>query len=395
MMTSVLNDFAMTWSETMLRVCWQGGIAVLCVWTLCKLFRRLRPDVKCWLWRLVYLKLLVTTVWVLPVEIPLLPARLLPPLPAVACDEIALQGPRASIAEYAKLLLSVHNRRRSRVLSLAAGIGESYYHLEGRLDAMKRFEPRSRRATVVGVLLLVIVGIVGVVPWRVTAQEPGGVVDTLLDRLIPGREATAQAQLLVLSPEPATPEAPDNKAFMPTHAAIVRSHVVLKDAIGRIPKEHRANLNELPKEKQIVVLRGNLTVRPIRNTNLLKLQYRSEDPAAAVAVLNAIIDAYVEFLGQSQRGVSADVMKILKEELAKLEKRIESKEKKLQRLLSDDRSKNQVEIEFLKSEIARHVALNNTIRERLSQIELSDEASGVRVRVVEPPQRLMPRGDGE
>ena len=52
-----------------------GGAALLLVWALCRALPRLSPRVRCWLWRLAYLKLLVVLVWGAPlVEVPLLPA---------------------------------------------------------------------------------------------------------------------------------------------------------------------------------------------------------------------------------------------------------------------------------------------------------------------------------
>ncbi|MCW3053634.1 MAG: hypothetical protein JWN14_2804, partial [Chthonomonadales bacterium] len=54
-----LNTFAASWLETLIRACWQGGLALGLVWAVCRLVPRIPAAGRCWLWRLAYLKLLV------------------------------------------------------------------------------------------------------------------------------------------------------------------------------------------------------------------------------------------------------------------------------------------------------------------------------------------------
>jgi beta-lactamase regulating signal transducer with metallopeptidase domain len=65
--------FITAWIEAMGRACWQGAVAVLAIWLLCRFFPRLSPRVQCWLWRLVYLKIAIAFFGVKPVDLPLLP----------------------------------------------------------------------------------------------------------------------------------------------------------------------------------------------------------------------------------------------------------------------------------------------------------------------------------
>lgn len=69
------NVFADAWAEAIWRACWQGGLAVVLVWGLCRLWRNLPPAMQCWLWRLVYVKFLVLLFWAAPIELALLPSR--------------------------------------------------------------------------------------------------------------------------------------------------------------------------------------------------------------------------------------------------------------------------------------------------------------------------------
>ncbi len=78
---AVLNQGAATVAGQLGRACWQGGLAIAAVWGLCHLGARWPPGLRCWLWRLAYLKLLAALVWSTPVALPLLS-----PFPAAKSD---------------------------------------------------------------------------------------------------------------------------------------------------------------------------------------------------------------------------------------------------------------------------------------------------------------------
>ncbi|MCW3053633.1 MAG: Regulatory sensor-transducer, BlaR1/MecR1 family [Chthonomonadales bacterium] len=80
-----LNMFASAWLETLIRACWQGGLALGLVWAVCRLVPRIPAAGKCWLWRLAYLKLLVALLWLPTLDLPLLP----PADPAPAAETMA------------------------------------------------------------------------------------------------------------------------------------------------------------------------------------------------------------------------------------------------------------------------------------------------------------------
>ncbi len=70
----MLDDLASVWGDAIWRACWQGGLVILLVWTVCWLLKKLPPNLRCWTWRLAYVKLLVVLVWTTPIVLPLLPA---------------------------------------------------------------------------------------------------------------------------------------------------------------------------------------------------------------------------------------------------------------------------------------------------------------------------------
>ena len=69
-----INGFAEAWLEALVRACWQGGLALGLVWVVCRLFPRISPRAKSWLWRLAYLKLLTAFLLPASIDVPLLPA---------------------------------------------------------------------------------------------------------------------------------------------------------------------------------------------------------------------------------------------------------------------------------------------------------------------------------
>src|SRR5207244_5495734 len=72
---ALLNAGAAVAAGHLWRACWQGGTVIALVWGACWSFPRWSPGVRCWLWRLAYLKLLAALLWVAPVELPLLAAQ--------------------------------------------------------------------------------------------------------------------------------------------------------------------------------------------------------------------------------------------------------------------------------------------------------------------------------
>lgn len=69
-----LRPWADAWASGLLRASWHGGLVILLAWAAVRALPALPPRARCWLWRLVYLKLLVAFLWAAPVDLPLLPA---------------------------------------------------------------------------------------------------------------------------------------------------------------------------------------------------------------------------------------------------------------------------------------------------------------------------------
>ncbi|MGA2556249.1 MAG: M56 family metallopeptidase, partial [Verrucomicrobiota bacterium] len=84
-----LNPLAASGLAALWRATWQGSLALLLVWAVCRVFQRLPARAKSWLWRLAYLKLLVALLLAAPIALPVLPAKTAPPsTPAQLADSI-------------------------------------------------------------------------------------------------------------------------------------------------------------------------------------------------------------------------------------------------------------------------------------------------------------------
>src|SRR5688572_10070962 len=66
------NAFGEAWLAAMTRAAWQGGLALLVAFAISRFVPGLSARVKCWIWRLAYLKVLVAFLWSQPLELPLL-----------------------------------------------------------------------------------------------------------------------------------------------------------------------------------------------------------------------------------------------------------------------------------------------------------------------------------
>jgi beta-lactamase regulating signal transducer with metallopeptidase domain len=98
-----LNPLAAAWLAALWRACWQGGLALLLVWAVCRVFHRLPARAKSWLWRLAYMKLLVAFLWAAPIDLPLFPARMPRPAPEaqrpVSTALLEIPSPAVSFAD--------------------------------------------------------------------------------------------------------------------------------------------------------------------------------------------------------------------------------------------------------------------------------------------------------
>ena len=81
------------------RASWQGALAIAALWCLCRVFeKRLPADIRCWLWRAAYVKLLMSLVVSGSVLLPILPAAEAPTLPQTTFARTVLVNTSAEVS---------------------------------------------------------------------------------------------------------------------------------------------------------------------------------------------------------------------------------------------------------------------------------------------------------
>lgn len=121
--TTGLQTAAVVWAAAMARACWQGALAFALVWMVIRLLPQLPGGLRCGLWRLAFLKLLVTLFWAQPLALPVLPAR---PIAAAGPAVVAaapVPEPAASPYTPFGTLERMGSQRRPTALSSATPAG--------------------------------------------------------------------------------------------------------------------------------------------------------------------------------------------------------------------------------------------------------------------------------
>lgn len=147
----------------------------------------------------------------------------------------------------------------------------------------------------------------------------------------------ARAQLLVQQTGPivtsmGTTDGLTQQGMLPTYERLFVSTVVLEGALQRLqqlPREMRADLINTPQENWITQLRSQISVRSIRLTNVLEISYRSQSPAAAEAVVQALVDSYMQFMRSNHQTVAEELVTILRNERMDVERQLRQKEQEL------------------------------------------------------------------
>ncbi len=116
------------------------------------------------------------------------------------------------------------------------------------------------------------------------------------------------------------------KDLMPTYTSLVSSEAVLSDAVVLLDPEYRVDFAEAPKSEWTRILRGNLSVSAMRGTNIIEIAYRSRDLHAAAAVVDAVLNAYLQFMNNLHKNAAVEIGDILTKQKQSLEKELAAKQ---------------------------------------------------------------------
>jgi len=103
--------------------------------------------------------------------------------------------------------------------------------------------------------------------------------------------------------------------YLDTQAQLIKSSSVLELAIASPDLKHLKTFADM--EDPRPALRSSLRTTVIRNNGFIDVSFSSVYPAESASIVNAVVQAYVDFYIQSKKSNSAEILNILQKEKAK------------------------------------------------------------------------------
>jgi len=172
----------------------------------------------------------------------------------------------------------------------------------------------------------------------------------------------------------------ESQNFMPTHIRLVTSTAVLNRAIEKmkLKDQEREESHVWPK---VEPLADALKVNSQKDTEILEIAYRTKDKSAAVPVTEAVVSAYLDFVNETHRSTSRDILQILTQQKDELDKQLREKEAAL---LTLQEKEGVLTTEDEKSNVAmsRVRAVNDSLTQaRVRRLELEARAHSLRLAI--------------
>src|ERR1043166_4323534 len=124
--------------------------------------------------------------------------------------------------------------------------------------------------------------------------------------------------------------------FIQTEFEVIQSEVILGKVIedrtldlNRVWGRKYANGEPLKTHETMMLLKGRMDLRPVRNTSLIEIRIFSESPKEAAEIANAVAKAYKEHRLEQRLAMSRGGIKALEERWTELEKKINEAQKKV------------------------------------------------------------------
>lgn len=119
------------------------------------------------------------------------------------------------------------------------------------------------------------------------------------------------------------------QGLMPTYERLFSSAAVLDGAVKYLQTSDRVDLDPNHQDTWVGVIRKNLTAATIRQTNIIEISYSSKSAPAAVAVVNAVLRSYLDFMDQTHKGTAGEIIAALTKDKAQVEERLASKQEEV------------------------------------------------------------------
>ena len=120
----------------------------------------------------------------------------------------------------------------------------------------------------------------------------------------------------------------NDQQLMPTHQQLIVSQPVLENAIQHIPpeclQEFKGNRESWHRE-----LASKISTHVVRSTTVLNISATSTQPKNAVAMVNAVIQSYLQFVDQTHQGTATKIIQVMTREKDNLARQLSAEEVKL------------------------------------------------------------------
>jgi uncharacterized protein involved in exopolysaccharide biosynthesis len=241
--------------------------------------------------------------------------------------------------------------------------------------------------------------------WRIALTFAVGLVLTVLAALMPSKQYTAEAALLlrlgreyIYTPEigdaGGSPVAYDREQLQVAEARILTSREVKERVLEKLGAAtvypHLAD-EPLPRQRDAAVLQLEraLQAELVRGSNLLQVAFTHRDPDMAARVLSTLVDAYLarraEVFASATAGTAEAEFKSRKQQLDAVESRIaQLKETRRIRAFGEEQSlllaqRNAIELKLAEANLSlsqsssRAAALRDSLAGTLGDVTLSSE----------------------
>lgn len=181
------------------------------------------------------------------------------------------------------------------------------------------------------------------------------------------------------------------RGMLPTYERLIYSSVVLERAAARLEQlspEFRIDVERTARDKWVDVLRKNLSARAVRSTNFIEVTYYSRDHQSAVAVLDAIVQSYLDFIDQNQKNVATEIVTILDKGRSEVARQLDDKEKELL-----DAQREAGDLGLRNGSTITHPLVHNVVRINEALVDVRKERMRLQASVVAVREAIAQRRD--
>jgi polysaccharide biosynthesis transport protein len=116
---------------------------------------------------------------------------------------------------------------------------------------------------------------------------------------------------------------------MATFENLVRSDKVVEGALKNLMAADLTELAGLPHDRQVATMKQNLTAKGLRSTSILEVSYNADSPQAAVNIVQAVVQSYLDFMDTMHKGTANELNRMLTQERNEIEEKLTSKQSDL------------------------------------------------------------------